>query len=96
MSTSSESGFRSSVCFYADQILESLLIAGIPLSKVDDLRSLMSRLRVDMGGSSKLKEYIEFAQAEERLRITGELDGQHYSVAFDGSPVNGQVRGLRF
>ena len=61
------------------------------MSRLDDVREMFMELGVDMTDSSHLREYIPFLQEEELLRIKTEMNGQFYSVSFDGSPIFHQV-----
>lgn len=66
-------------------------MAGLPISRLDDVRPLFVELGVDMVDSSKLKEFIDFLQLEEKRRLKLVFKGEEYTVAFDGSPVFHQV-----
>ncbi|CAM9178568.1 unnamed protein product [Ectocarpus sp. 13 AM-2016] len=66
--------------------MESWLMAGLPISRLDDVRDLCRGLGVDMVGSSHLKQYLEFLQDEEKRRLSEVIGDEYYSVSFDGSP----------
>lgn len=71
--------------------MKAWLTAGIQLRKLDDVRPLLESFGVDMVDSSELREHIGSIRKEERLKLTEELGGGHYSITFDGSPVFDQV-----
>lgn len=67
-------------------------MAGLPISRLDDVRDLFRGLGVDMVGSSHLKQYLEFLQDEEKRRLSEVIGDEYYSVSFDGSPFWHQVQ----
>lgn len=72
--------------------MDSWLTAGLPLSRLDDVRGLLTELGVDMAASTHLRQYVPFLHGEEMLRLRSLMSGQDYSLSFDGSPHWHQVR----
>lgn len=80
----------------AEQVLQEWLTGGLAVSRLDDIRGMLTELGVDMTDSSHLRQYTPFLHGEEILRIKTEMSGQFYSVCFDGSPIFHQVRAACF
>ncbi|CAN0015998.1 unnamed protein product, partial [Ectocarpus sp. 8 AP-2014] len=69
------------------QVMDAWLVAGLPVSRLDDIRGLLGELGVDMADSSHLRQYIPFLLSEERLRLGTVMKSQYYSISFDGTPL---------
>ena len=73
------------------KVVEEFLKAGIPLMKVDSLRSLLEEGTYKLTHSSHLSDYIPVIHGEEKKRIRSEIDGQKVSVIFDGTTRLGEA-----
>ena len=65
--------------------MKSFLKAGIPLSKVDDLRDLLKENALSLTGRQHLSEYIPFIRNDEIDLIKSEIKDKAVSVIFDGT-----------
>ena len=79
-------------CAYGLEVVGEFLKAGIPIGKIDMLRSLLEKNSYRLTGSSHLRQYVSMALKQEIERIKQELEmpGQlsmtrDLSVIFDGS-----------
>jgi hypothetical protein len=68
--------------------METFLAAGLPPSKIDDLKGL---LRGDVVGSSHMKEFIPKVEAFEFQRLREEIKGQKVTVIFYGTTRLGEA-----
>ena len=72
-------------------VVETLLYAGIPLAKIDDLRQLLERAGCGMSHSRNMAIYIpRILEAEQKL-LKEEVCGQWVSHTFDGTSRLGEV-----
>ena len=85
-------------CAYRLEVFSEFLKAGIPLGKIDMLRSLLEKYSYRLTGSSKLGQYVSMTLKQEIERIKQELEmsGQvgmrrDLSVIFDGSTRQGEA-----
>lgn len=76
---------------YRVRVVEGFLCAGIPLSKVDQLRPLLERSGHKLVASTHLARLVPKVEAMEFKRMLAELDGQHISLAFDGTTRLGEA-----
>ena len=76
---------------YRVKVVEQFLKAGIPLVKVDSLRSLLEEGALRLTHSSHLSDYIPLIHGEEKKLIRSEIDGQRVSVIFDGTTRLGEA-----
>ena len=73
------------------KVVEQFLRAGIPLAKVDSLRSLLEEGALKLTHSSHLADYIPVIHGEEKKQIRREIDCQYVSVIFDGTTHIGEA-----
>ena len=85
-------------CAYRLEVVSEFLKAGIPLVKIDMLRSLLEKYSYRLTGSSKLGQYVSMTLKQEIERIKQELEmsGQvgmrrDLSVIFDGGTRQGEA-----
>ena len=71
-------------CAYRLEVVSEFLKAGIPIGKIDMLRSLLEKNSYRLTGSSHLRQYVSMALKQEIERIKQELE-RDLSVIFDGS-----------
>ena len=76
------------------RVVEIFLMSGIPISKIDCLRSLLEEGSCRLTHSSHLSEFIPIIYAEEKKRIKSEIEGHDISVIFDGSTRLGEALGI--
>ena len=83
---------------YRQQVVEEFLKAGIPISKIDKLRSLLEKNGHRLTSSSNLAQYITliFKQEVDTIKKELSLPGQgdmtrDVSVIFDGSTRQGEA-----
>ena len=76
---------------YHVKVVEHFLRAGIPLAKVDDLRSLQEEVALRLTHSSHLADYIPLSLREEKKQIRSEVDHQDVSIIFDGTTRLGEA-----
>ena len=74
-----------SVRVYMVRVVKSFLKAGIPLSKVDDLRDLLEENALSLTGRQHLSEYIPFIRNDEIDLIKSEIKDKAVSIIFDGT-----------
>lgn len=79
---------------YRVRVVEQFLKSGIPISKIDNLRSLLEEGSYRLTNSSHLAEYIPVIYAEEKKKIKKEIQGHDVSVIFDGSTRLGEALGI--
>ena len=72
-------------------VVEQFLKSGIPISKIDDLRSLLEEGTYRLTHSSHLAEYIPVIHEEEKKRIKREIGCQEVSAIFDGRTRLGEA-----
>ena len=61
-------------CAYRLEVVSEFLKAGIPLGKIDMLRSLLEKYSYRLTGSSKLGQYVSMTLKQEIERIKQELE----------------------
>ena len=76
---------------YRVRVVEQFLKSGIPMSKIDNLRSLLEEGSYRLTHSSHLSEYIPVIHSEENKKMKGEIEGLDVSVIFDGSTRLGEA-----
>ena len=76
---------------YRVRVVEQFLKSGIPMSKIDNLRSLLEEGSHRLTHSSHLSEYIPVLYLEEKKKIKDEIEGRDVSVIFDGSTRLGEA-----
>ena len=74
---------------YRFLVVQAFLAAGIPLTKVEDLRGLLERYGHPLTAVSHLRQLR--VEAREVSRVMQELDGQYISLAFDGTTRLGEA-----
>ena len=86
---------------YRQEVVEEFLKAGIPISKIDKLRSLLEKNGHRLTSSSNLVQYITliFKQEVDTIKKELSLPGQgdmtrDVSVIFDGSTRQGEAIGI--
>ena len=70
---------------YRVKVVTSLLKAGVPLVKLDDLRDLFEENGHSLTSSTHLRQILPFILHEEMLRIKKEISGKPVSIIFDGT-----------
>ena len=83
-----------SPCLHASQherAVESFLASGISLHKVDEMREVFELAGHPLTHSSNLKEFIPKVLAKEVALVRAELQGQYFSISFDGTTRLGEV-----
>ena len=85
-------------CVYRLEVVSKFLKAGIPIGKIDMLRSLLEKNGYRLTASSHVGQYVSMALKQEIERINQELEmpGQvgmtrDLSVIFDGSTRQGEA-----
>lgn len=77
---------------YRWRVVETFLYAGIPMSKVDDCRSLLERQGTSLVCQSNLKAtFIPLISDREIKRLKEEIKGQACSLIFDGTTRLGEA-----
>ena len=76
---------------YRVRVVESFLGAGVPLAKVDGLRSLLEENGLRLTHSAHLGQYIPPLLQQEKEKLRSELDGAFVSAIFDGTTRNGEA-----
>ncbi|KAK3725261.1 hypothetical protein QZH41_001278 [Actinostola sp. cb2023] len=97
-SKSKDSTLPVEECAYRLEVVTEFLKAGIPIAKIDMLRSLLEKNGYRLTGSSNLGQYVSMALKQEIERIKQELEmpGQvgmtrDIYVIFDGSTRQGEA-----
>lgn len=73
------------------RVSESFLRNGLPLSKVDGMRTLLQRSGYSLTNSSHLRAFIPKIEKDEVSLLAKELHGQSISTAFDGTTRLGEA-----
>ena len=76
---------------YRVKVVENFLRAGIPLSKIDDLRALLEENGLKLTHSSHLADYIPVLLQQEKETLKNEIQGEPVSVVFDGTTREGEA-----
>ena len=78
---------------YRQEVVEEFLKAGIPISKIDKLRSLLEKNGHRLASSSNLVQYITliFKQEVDTIKKDKENMTRDVSVIFDGSTRKGEA-----
>ena len=76
---------------YRYRVVEAMLHAGIPISKVDDLRALLERCNNSLTGHEHLKVFIPKIETREHEKLMSELKGQLVTIIFDGTTRLGEA-----
>lgn len=76
---------------YRVKVVENFLKAGIPLTKVDNLRCLLEENGLRLTHSSHLADCIPIILKEEKQAIQDELQQRDVAVIFDGTTRNGEA-----
>ncbi|KAK3286470.1 hypothetical protein CYMTET_5972 [Cymbomonas tetramitiformis] len=69
-------GLEPEVHLYRYRVTESLLFAGVPISKGDYLRPLLERADIKLTGSEHLRQYVPKIESLEFEHLHHELQGQ--------------------
>jgi len=64
------------------RVVESMLSAGVPINKIDELRPLLERAKNSLTDSSHLKMFIPNIETRE---VEKEIDDQRVTIIFDGT-----------
>ena len=72
-------------------IVESLMFAGIPLSKADFLRPLLTRCGFASTDSSHLSTFVQLVEKREIQRICEDIRYQMICIAYDGTRRMGEA-----
>eukprot|EP00967_Tisochrysis_lutea_P044929 scaffold54507_cov30-Tisochrysis_lutea.AAC.3 len=72
-------------------VVEAFLASGISLQKVDEMRELFELAGHPLTHSSNLKEFIPKIRRKEVALVVAELQGQYFSISFDGTTRLGEV-----
>ncbi len=74
------------------ELTESFLSAGIPLSKIDDLRPFLEKHGHRQTVSGHLSEFIPSILEKEKEKVKGELQNvEEVSIIFDGTTRLGEA-----
>ena len=73
---------------YRFNVMETILAAGVPVAKIDQLKSLLLE---DVPDSSHLKCFIPKVEEFEMKRVREEIAGQKVTVIFDGTTRLGEA-----
>ena len=73
------------------KVVKTFLQAGVPLSKVDQFRSLFEETGYRLTDRRFMFDLIPFILEEEKARIKQSLQGQFLSVIFDGTSHSGEA-----
>ena len=76
---------------YRVRVVKQFLKSGIPMSKIDNVRSLLEEGSHRLTYSSHLSEYTPLIHSEEKKRIKYEIKDHDVSVIFDGSTCLGEA-----
>jgi hypothetical protein len=76
---------------YRHLAVRTLLYAGIPLAKADDIRPLLERSGYAMTSADNLRPLVPKVEHMELLTLKQELEGQYISLAFDGTTRLGEA-----
>ena len=79
------------IAVYRFLVVQAFLAAGIPLSKVEDLRGLLERYGHPLTTVGNLRQLVPKVEAKEVELVMQELDGQYISIAFDGTTRLGEA-----
>lgn len=81
----SGSTLPSDMRLFRFEVVETLLLAGIPISKVDILRPLFERYAQRLTSSSHMKDLIPAVLEKEKEKLNAELHNvKEASIIFDG------------
>ena len=75
-------------------VVESFLQSGIPLTKVDELRTLLELTGQPLTHRSHLRSFIPKILSKEMDLIKEEINGQYLSISFDGTTRLGEAVNL--
>ena len=74
------------------EVIETLLLAGIPISKIDILRPLLKKYGHRITASSHMKDLISFVLTKEKEKIKVELGNmKQASIIFDATAQLGET-----
>ena len=76
---------------YRFAVVQTLLAAGIPLSKLDLLRPVLERSGFALTAATHMMQLVPKVEAAEFGRVVAELDGQRLSLSFDGTTRLGEA-----
>ena len=79
---------------YRVRVVEQFLKSGIPMSKIDSLRSLLEEGSQRLTHSSHLSEQTQLIYSEEKKMIKNEIKDHDVSFIFDGSTRLGKALGI--
>ena len=79
------------VTVYRMLVVQAFLAAGIPLSKVDELRGLLERYGHPLTAAANLRQLVPKVEAREIETVMQDVDGQYLSLAFDGTTRLGEA-----
>ena len=82
------SSIPADVLLYRYDVMETFLAAGLPPSKIDDLKGL---LRGDVVSSKHMLDFVPKVEAFEFQRLREEIKGQKVTVIFDGTTRLGEA-----
>lgn len=73
------------------EVVTAFLRSGVPIAKIDGLRSLLEKNSTRLTGRSHLTDLIPFVLEEEKSSLKAEIQGRSVSLAFDGSTRQGEA-----
>ena len=76
---------------YRFQVVQAFMQAGIPLSKIDDLRPLLEQHGPALTDSAKMRAFVPKVEAREVAALLQEVEGQFLALAFDGTTRLGEA-----
>ena len=76
---------------YRYRVVESMLSAGVPISKVDNLRPLLERAQSSLTDSRHLKVFIPKIETREVEQLIEEVADQRVTIIFDGTSRLGEA-----
>lgn len=76
---------------YRYRVTETLLRAGVEISKADTMRNLLQRSGVPLTDSSHLRSFVPLVEQREIAQTRADVAGQHVCIAFDGTRRLGEA-----
>lgn len=72
------------------RVVEACMYAGVPLDKIDALRTLLERSGVALSGSQHFRQFLPKIESYEYQRIVGEVKGESVCLIYDGTTRLGE------
>lgn len=89
---SANASLSEDVHIYRWRVMETLLYAGVPHSKIDMIRPLLEREGHALTNSKHMASfYIPHIEERETKRVVHELAGQYFTLVFDGTTRLGEA-----